>query len=182
MDREQFLVIGKIVKAQGIKGEVRILPYSGDAGQLTGYRTFYLAVAREDGAGAPPEKTAGQRVLKSRIHGKFLVSSLEGVATRNEAEALVGREVWIEKQDLAELAEDEFYWHELVGMTAFGDDGAEIGVVASLFATGAHDVLVVRGHGREYMIPACREFIADIDYTAKKLVVALVPGLLDMNL
>lgn len=178
-NQRPFLAIGKVVKAQGIKGEVKILPYSGDASQLTGYQNLYLRDA--DGAGA----LAGPRtyqVRSSRCHGRFFVVLLVGLATRNEAEELVGHEVLVAQNELPDLADDEFYWHKLVGMRVVTDEGQALGTVAALFATGAHDVLVVKGGGHEHLIPARREFIVEIDYAAGRLVISPPPGLLDMNL
>ena len=105
---------------------------------------------------------------------------LAGVDDRTAAEELAGREVWVAKELLPALAEDEFYWHELVGLRVVTESG-RAGPGQALFATGGHDVLVVRGGGREYFIPARREFMLGVDHEADLLTIAEVPGLLDLN-
>jgi 16S rRNA processing protein RimM len=106
---------------------------------------------------------------------------LAGIKDRGAAEELAGREVWVGKELLAALDEDEFYWHELVGLRVVTESGRSLGRVKALFATGGHDVLVVSGHGREYFIPARREFMLAVDQEAGLLTIAEVPGLLDLN-
>jgi len=121
------------------------------------------------------------QVENFRPQGKMALLELAGVTDREAAEGLAGREVWVAKELLAALAEDEFYWHELVGLRVVTESGRNLGRVKALFATGGHDVLVVRGGGREYFIPARREFMLAVDQEAGLLTIAEVPGLLDLN-
>ena len=87
----------------------------------------------------------------------------------------------MKKTDFPKLDSDEYYWHQLIGLQVFTEGGRELGKVASLFSTKAHDVLVVSGAGREYLIPVKEEMIKEIDDRRKKLVITPPPGLLEAN-
>ncbi|MDH3393334.1 MAG: ribosome maturation factor RimM, partial [Desulfobulbaceae bacterium] len=107
------------------------------------------------------------------------ILKFEGVDTCNDAEDLVGYEVWVAKDALPDLSEDEFYWHDFEGLKVVTEDGMELGSVTSLLAAGPYDILVVTGRGHEYMIPARNEFIAGRD--GDTLIISPPDGLLDIN-
>jgi len=167
-----LLAVGKILKAQGVKGEVKISPYSGEPEELLSYKTFYL------NGGAVSELFS---VSQSREHGKFVVVKLSVVNSRDAAEELVGREIFVTKADMPKLATDEFYWHEFIGLLVVTDQGRELGTVNSLIATGSSDVLVISGKGQEYLVPAIEEIIVEVNFDSKTLVISPLPGLLEIN-
>ena len=173
LDLNKYILVGKITKPHGIKGEVRIYPYSEDPGDFSLYPEIMIA---PDSGGHFSFK-----VEKSSRHKKVAIVKLTGVNDRDSAEEIVGHEVWVDKKRLPELAPDEFFWHDLVGLNVVTENGRELGKVKALFTTGAHDVLVVRGTGHEYLIPAKKEFMLEADHDGGILVVAEIPGLLDLN-
>ncbi len=106
--------------------------------------------------------------------------SLEGIASREEAEALQGLFVLGDAERLEPLEPGEYYWFQLVGCRAEGDDGTRIGTVREIWETGAHDVLVVEGEdGRTRLLPTADELLAEIDIEGGRIVVRVTPGLLD---
>ena len=171
-DPDDYLVIGKVVKPHGIKGEVKLKPYAADAGNIPHYDEMLLR---------KPDSGEGLlcSVSRCRLTGKMAILKFDGVDTCNDAESLVGHEVLVGRDALPSLAEDEFYWHELEGLKVVTEDGRELGTVSSLLATGPYDVLVVTGRGHEYLIPARKEFIAGQD--GDTLIVSPPDGLLDIN-
>jgi 16S rRNA processing protein RimM len=186
---KRLVCIGKVAKAHGIRGELKLFAYSGDAAGLCGYEELFLA-AEQTAVVAIPEKraTAGKalppgwyRISQCRPQGKYTLVVLEGVEDREGAQALVGLLAHVDENALAPLGDDEFYWRQLEGHAVVTEEGDKIGRVSSLFSNGAQDVLVVKGKGREYYIPAIKEIITGIDPIAKKITIALVPGLLEMN-
>ena len=169
-----MLPVGTVAKPHGIKGEIKVHPYSGDPALLPGYPVVTLA--------APGgRRLEAHRVSGGRIQGREAILRLAGIDSREQAEALTGCEVLVDKAHLPPLAEDEFYWQDLEGRKVVTTDGRELGRVSGLLATGAHDVLVVTGRGREYLIPAIRELMTEFDDEAGTIVIEPVPGLLEMN-
>ena len=189
MIEKRLVCIGKVAKVHGVKGELKLFAFSGDAAGLCSYEELYLA-AEQTAIVAIPEKqgaegmglpTGWYRISRCRPQGKNPLVVLEGVGDRDAAKALVGLLAHVDENALAPLGDDEFYWRQLQGLSVVTEEGDEIGRVSSLFSNGAQDVLVVKGKDTEYYIPAIKEFITGLDPIAKKITIALVPGLLEMN-
>ncbi|MDD5760293.1 MAG: ribosome maturation factor RimM [Desulfobulbaceae bacterium] len=167
------VVIGKVAKAQGLTGELKLIPFSGEPGDFCSFQEIILA------RGADLQTYTVERC---RSHGKFAVVKLREIVDRNDAEAQIGAEVLVLKNQMPVLSADEFYWHDMVGMRVLTEQGQELGEVTSLIATGANDVLVVTGHDQEYLIPVLQEIIVRQDKEAGILVISPMAGLLEMNL
>lgn len=169
------VMIGAVVKPHGIRGEIKVYPVSGRPDDLKAYREVVLV----DPASG---RTRLFDIIGSSSHDKLAIVKLAGINDRDGAEALRGWEVRLERLQLRPLAADEYYWHELEGLTAVTGEGRLVGVVSAVMNTGAHDILVVRGEfGREYLIPMEPEFIARRDEARRELVITPPPGLLEMN-
>ena len=167
-----MLLIGKVLKPHGIKGELKILPFSGNPDELLGVDEICLGGKLD---------SLTYKVEKARSQGKFLVLKLVGVGDRNTSDTLIGLEAWVSQEILPELAPDEFYWYEMEGLEVSTVDGRLLGRVTSLLDTGAHDVLVIKGAGGEYLVPAINEIIVNVDQQARTLVIDPPPGLLEIN-
>ncbi len=132
-----MLHVGTITGAYGIKGWVKVFALTESRESIFDFSRCYLANGR---AFDKIEFTGG------RLHGKGLIAQLKGIDSRTEAEALRGREIWVEAQELPELEEGEYYWLELAGMEVWTEhEGREtlLGRVDHLLETGANDVLVL---------------------------------------
>lgn len=167
-----YVLIGKVLKPHGIRGELKILPFSGNPGELLGVDEIYLG---------PQPDSRSYKVQKARSQGKFLLLQLAGVGDRNTADTLIGLEVRVVLDALPDLAPNEFYWYEMEGLEVSTVNGRRLGRVASLMATGAHDVLVIKGGDAEYLVPAINEIIIKVDQQAGTLVIDPPPGLLEIN-
>lgn len=168
------IAVAKVVKAQGIKGEIKAYPFSGRPEDFLGYRQLTLVEA-EHGLTKPYE------VEQSRPLGNFVILRLVGLSGRNAAEDLRGWEVRVASELLRSLEPGTFYWHELEWLPVIDDAGRNLGRITSFLATAAHDILVITGAGGEYLIPAIDECVAGIAPDGKALVVTPPPGLLEMN-
>ena len=173
-DSQDFVQVGKVIKAHSIKGELKLLAYSGDPQDFKAFPRLLFV----------DEKTATSieyQVVTCRPQAKFVIVKLTGLDDRTAAENMRGFEIWVAKDLMPELGDDEFYWHDLVGLAVSTEQGEDLGTVRSLFESGAADIMVIKGRGREYLVPAQDEFIASIDYDAGRLVIKDTPGLLDIN-
>jgi 16S rRNA processing protein RimM len=166
--KEDCIALGKVTKAHGIRGELKVFNYSGDSESLVNYATLLLD--RESGM-------EEYEVTRLRPQAKQAIVELRGVDDRNKAEELIGCEVLVERDQLAELSEDEFYLHDLIGRQVMLEDGRRIGEIRGFLEGGAQDILRVAGE-REYLIPLVTEFIVRFD--DQTVVMQLPPGLLDI--
>ncbi len=170
---DDFIVLGKITKPHGIRGEVKIFPLSGQPENFKKYKTIYLAFAGED------KDPVTATIEKCRVQGKLVLVKMAEYNTRNDAETLVGRLVLIPSSDLPELSSEEYYLSELQGKKAVTSDGLEIGNVVGILETGAHDILVVQNNEQEFLIPAHKKFL--VNWDENQIVLDLPPGLLEIN-
>jgi 16S rRNA processing protein RimM len=155
VDDERWMVMGRIGAPFGVQGWVRILTFSTDPETLLDFEQWWLrAVPRPIGPGraagkAGPDRVGSTaawrqvRVLEAQIHGGGVIALIEGFADRDQAALARGSEVGLLRSDLPQPEANEFYWEDLIGLTAVGRDGQTLGVVSSLLEAGAHDVLVI---------------------------------------
>lgn len=173
MPDSPHVLIGKVAKAQGLAGELKLVPFSGDPDEFGCFQEIILARGTD---------LATYTVERCRSHGKFGIVKLREINARDDAEAQVGAEVLVLKSQLPPLSADEFYWLDMVGMRVVTEEGLELGEVTSLIATGAKDILVITGRDQEYLVPVLQEIIVRQDKEAGVLVIAPMAGLLEMNL
>jgi 16S rRNA processing protein RimM len=163
-----FVKIGRLVKPHGVKGRIKA-DYFGDDPDRFPYREIWI----EDSSGSlyPHE------ILEKAPHPRYLILQLKGVQTIEEAQPLVGKEIFVPREALPALEEDEYYWSEMVGMSVRTETGKEIGRVREVFRTGASDIASVEGRRGEVLVPIVNDVIRDIDREAKVIVVRFIEGL-----
>lgn len=162
IDQERRILLGRILGALGVRGEVKIDSFTEPAKSLLGYQPWLLAhrgSEREiDGA-------------RGREAAKGLVAALPGVEDRDAAEALRGAEIWVPRHRLPPPRPGEYYWVDLEGMNVVNREGAAFGTVSHLFDTGANHVLVVHGE-RERLVPFVPgQFVLSVDFDADTITV-----------
>jgi 16S rRNA processing protein RimM len=173
-DLTHHVKVAKVSKPHGIKGDIKVYPFSENPESFKLYSSLVFV--------DPVAQNAREiKLLHSRSQGRIAVLTLFGVVSRNDAEDLVGYEVWASKDDLPELTDDEYYWNDFEGMEVYTAKDIHLGHVASLMSTGAHDILIVSGRGAEYMIPVRDEFIVEINKADGKIIVDPPEGLLEIN-
>lgn len=167
-----LVLMGRVSGAHGIKGELKIRPYSGEPEGLLGCSRLLLAV----GENAEPK---AWKVEQSRAHKGWALVKLEGCSDRSCAELLQRADVYIHEDDLPKLEEGEFYLRDLEGKTVKTEDGQIVGVITGLLTGGVQDILQVENNGQEHLIPLVPEFVVRVDEDA--LIMALPSGLLEIN-
>lgn len=169
MNPDRILQIGKIVGIHGIKGELKVVSTSES---LDLFRPGnQILVQLRDGACRP------YTVRKVNAYKNILRMALDGIDDRNEAETVVGTQLFISRSVLPETEPDTWYWSDLIGLDVFTRDDEFIGRVASIIETGSNDVFVVRNGDKEILIPAIASVIVDIDLEARRMRVDLPEGL-----
>lgn len=159
--------IGKVVRALGLRGHVGV---AGSEGALAELERVALGTA---------DAPQWRKVVEARPQGKLWALLLDGVSGRDGAEALVGAEVLAEREELGEAGEGLHYWGDLEGLEVVTAQGAPVGKVTGLLATGAVDVLVVAGPAGEVLIPLAP--YVQVDRDAGKVIVDPPEGLLELG-
>ena len=145
-----MIEVAKVLKAQGIDGEVKVQLFSDN---VEGFAARGYAYLKDS-----------QRLdyTVTRTQGSFVYLRIEGIDTRNDAEALSGVFLYLERSDFDEPKEGEHYVCDLIGLSVFDETGEKLGVLKEVLQHGAADVYVVKG-GRSFMFPALKSVILSVD-------------------
>lgn len=159
---ENPVLIATVGAAQGLRGEVRLKPYTEDPLAVAEYRNLHALDGRVF------------EILDIRAGKNVVVVRFRGVNDRNVAEALNGLDLYIDRGNLpdAELDEDEFYFADLEGLEAVDGEGRSYGRVSAIFDFGAGDLLELKGEGRRpTLIPFSEAAVLEIDLEAGRLLI-----------
>jgi 16S rRNA processing protein RimM len=162
---EPSLPIGKVVKAHGLKGHLKVLPYG---------ETFSTLSAEEKITANLPDGTSlTLTVAEISPHQKtFLLMSRE-IGTVEEAHRLVGAELCVPESRLPPTDSGEFYWYQLIGLEVVNTEGQKLGTLEEIIETGSNDVYVVRRGREEILVPAIEEVVRDVDLQRRLMTVDL---------
>jgi 16S rRNA processing protein RimM len=179
---DELLLIGRITNAFGLRGQVKMRSLTDRPDHIEQHaEQVYLSTAPALAAPRrPPAPHYTPYALTAIAEHKpgILLLTLEGVHTREQAEALRGAEVFIHQQDAAPLDEGEYYLHQLPGLRVETESGEEIGYVHEVLETGANEVLIVaRPDQTEILLPVIRDVVQELDIARGRVVVRLLEGL-----
>ena len=170
MTEDERICVGAVSGARGVRGELRIKPFTDDPKHV--------------GAYGPVETEDGTRVLTLtglKAKGDEVTAWAKEVKSRDEAMALKGTRLYVAKAHLPASQEDEFYYADLVGLAAITKDEDDIGQVIAVHDFGAGDVLEIRlaQEKREVMVPFTKDCVPEVDVPGGKVVIDPPDGLFD---
>jgi len=161
--------VGRIVDAWGIKGGIKVLPFSSDPQALFSSRRWFLKPPEGARAAAPLPPLL--KITSAREQGDVVVATAQEIDDRNGAEALKGARVFVSRASFPTAGSDEFYWVDLIGLTVVNRQGEALGSVSDLIDTGAHSVLRVHDGEIERLIPFVAAYIDDVNLAERKITV-----------
>lgn len=165
----ETVLIGEVLKPQGVKGELKIYPLTDDINRFKKLKIVYLS----DGKIEKP-----YTVNEARIDPKgSAYLQLQGLENREEVEKVRGYQVRVDRSEVP-LLKDRWYYFELEGMQVYEKDTL-LGTLVRVQETGANDVYLVKGEKNEFCIPALKTVVQKVDVPGKRMDVILPPGLLD---
>ena len=152
---EQPVLLGRVSGLFGVQGWVKVFSFTRPREAILDYDRWFLS---QDGEWQPA------KVAEGKQHSKTVIVRLDGIHDRDQAAALIGKDIAISRDDLPKTGVGSYYWADLEGMQVLHRDGTELGEVAYLMETGANDVLVTKGE-RERLIPfIADQVILDVDF------------------
>jgi 16S rRNA processing protein RimM len=163
LNPETAVTVGRISAAHGVRGEVKVQP-------LTDFPERFQRGSLLWMDGAP------QKVVLGRPQGRNIILKLEGVNTRTDAEALIGKELMATEATLIE-EEDVYYLHDVIGLLVEDEKGETLGQLAEVLSTGSNDVFVVRGERGELLLPAMDDVVREVDIAGGRVVVEVPDGI-----
>lgn len=165
----EFLECGEVVTTHGIKGELKVYPWSDTPDFLKEFRTVYT-----DGGKIP------WTITSCRAQKNMTLLKLKGIETIEEAVKLRGKTLYIRRAD-AKLEEGDYFIQELIGLSVVDrDTGRVYGTLTDVSQTGANDVYhITDGEGQEWLIPAIPQVIQSVDLEGEKMIITPLEGLFD---
>lgn len=166
----QFVLLGVIVGAHGIRGQLRIRSFTGEPAAIFGYGAL-LGKRRDTEAGRSLTLRPVGTAKGGKPKGEVVLATLDGVADRTAAEALKGLRLYVSRDALPALEEDEFYHADLIGLVVDQVAGGQLGTVKAVHDFGAGDVLeVTREEGGTVFLPFTMAVVPVVDIAGGRLV------------
>ncbi len=161
-----WIPVGRVTRTHGLKGELKFYPFEKNgitvqSGQKICLEKMQLKVESVRGTKSP------------------FILKLDGINSIEDTKSMVGQEVRVARKDFEPLPEGEFYRFEIEGLKVFDDTGKYYGVVEEIVETGSNDVYIVRGEGKEWLIPMIDSVVHTIDLEQGKLIFHCVEGLFE---
>lgn len=164
----RFVAVGRVLRPHGVRGELRVELLTGYPERLPLHAVLYLG-----------DEGRPYTVERLRLQEGVALIKLAGCDDRDQAETLRGQLLQIPLEHAVPLEEGEYYHFQLIGVEVFTDGGECLGRVVEVLDTGANDVYVVRGRRGEVLLPAIEDVVRQLDLEGRRMVVTLLPGLLE---
>jgi 16S rRNA processing protein RimM len=165
-----FVVVGEVLKARGLKGELLVRPMTSSMERFLSLRSVWLGTdGRENFL-----------IESSRPSGELVTLKLEGIDSHEQAVRLNGLALTIPRSEVPPHPEGGHYMFEFIGMRVIRTDGVEVGEIVDLMETGSNLVYVVKGDdGNETLVPATKDVVEKFDFENSVIRVRPIPGLFD---
>ena len=167
---EEYFEIGQIVNTSGLKGEIKIKPFTDDITKFNNFKTIYVSIKKE---------LKEFEVEKVRFSKNMVFLKLKGIESIEEAENYRNLYLKIKRDKDEKLEEDTYYIVDILGCKVYTDEQKELGEVIDVFSTGSNDVYVVKDElGKQILLPAIKDVIKNVDIENKLITVHLMEGLI----
>lgn len=170
--KKETMVIGKILGAHGIRGELKVYPLTDDPGRFYGLDTVYVQHG---------QKQECCEVELVRLHKGNVLLTLKGVSDRSQSEKLIGRTVAVDREDAVALEEDEYFIEDLIGLDVTDTDGAPVGVVKDVIQTaGSVDNIEIKTPEKLVYVPARKIYFLKVDFENKRITADIPEELMNL--
>ncbi len=166
----QSILIGKMVKVHGIKGQIKIYPYTDDLVLLSKEKQVFMDESLQ--------KKLDVEYVK--IQSPMLIFKFKNIDSIEEAVNYINKDIYIPKKDISNL-EDTYYIEDLIGLFVYDttENNKNIGKISDVFNTGANDVYeVILNDGKKVYLPAIKQVIKKVDIKENKIYVEIMKGLI----
>ena len=166
----EYFEIGQIVNTFGIKGMVKIKPFTDDINKFDKFKKIYIK----------KENTKKEyQIEEVKYHKQMVLMKLKGINTPEEADLLRESYLIINREDEVPLEEGEYYIIDFLGSEVYTDENVLLGKLEDIYNTGSNDIYVVKDElGKQVLLPAISDVIKNIDIKNKKITVHIVSGLM----
>lgn len=167
---QKKLEVGQIVNTFGIKGEVKVVPFTDDIKRFDELKNVYVKTKKE---------SKQYKVENVKYHKNMVIIKLEGINNVESAETLRNAFLEIDRKDAIPLEEGTYFIADLIGLEVYTEEGKLLGKVDDIYNTGSNDIYVVKDElGKQILLPGIKEVIKEVLLEQEKIIVHLIPGLI----
>lgn len=165
----KYLEIGQIVNTFGIKGMVKVKPFTDNIERFSNLEKIYI------------KNKSGQteyKIQEVKYHKNMVLVKFEGIENPEQADLLRNSYLIVDRETEEPLEAGRYYIVDMIGLDVFTDDNEYLGKLEDIYNTGSNDIYVVKNElGKQVLLPAIEDVIKSIDMDNKKVIVHLIPGL-----
>ena len=165
----KYLEIGQIVNTFGIKGMVKVKPFTDNIERFSNLEKIYI------------KNKSGQteyKIQEVKYHKNMVLIKFEGIENPEQADLLRNSYLIVDRETEEPLEAGRNYIVDMIGLDVFTDDNEYLGKLEDIYNTGSNDIYVVKNElGKQVLLPAIEDVIKNIDMDNKKVIVHLIPGL-----
>ena len=165
----KYLEIGQIVNTFGIKGMVKVKPFTDNIERFSNLEKIYI------------KNKSGQteyKIQEIKYHKNMVLIKFEGIENPEQADLLRNSYLIVDRETEEPLEAGRYYIVDMIGLDVFTDDNEYLGKLEDIYNTGSNDIYVVKNElGKQVLLPAIEDVIKNIDMDNKKVIVHLIPGL-----
>ena len=166
---QEFLEIGQIVNTFGIKGFVKVVPFTDDIKRFDDLETVYVKTKTE---------FKEYQIEEVKYHKNMVLIKFKGIDKVEDAEKLRDSYLKIDRKNSIPLEEDAYFIVDLLGLDVYTDENVHLGKLEDIFNTGSNDIYVVKDElGKQILLPAIADVIKEINIKEHKIIVHLLNGL-----
>lgn len=170
---DNLLQVGVIANTHGIRGEVKVFPTTDDVTRFKRLKEVLLDTGKEY---LPLE------VVQARFFKNLVILKFKGIDNINDIEKYKGKSLMVTREHAVDLAENEYFIADLIGLRAVSDEGEELGILDHVLQTGANDIYVISKPGEdELLVPAIRDCVKQVDLEEGVITLHLLEGLRELN-
>ncbi|SNX28168.1 16S rRNA processing protein RimM [Polynucleobacter meluiroseus] len=171
---DQLIELGVVQDAQGLQGQIKVRPHASDPVALLSCKEIWLSLIPRRSAGVDPSLEPASlrlyRVKQSKFHSGTVLIALDGIADRDQAEALKGARLLVGRELFPKVESDSYYWVDLIGCQVNNLQGESLGDVIEMTDNGAHGVIAIgdaESQAVKYLVPFVKEIVHQVDLPNK---------------
>lgn len=167
--KQEYFEIGQIVNTFGIKGFVKIVPFTDDLERFEELESVFVVKQKQ---------LIEMQIEEVKYHKNLVLVKFKGIGDINMAEKYKGCYIKIKRENARKLPKDTYFIADLIGIDVYDENGNLLGKVDDIFNNKSHDVYVIKDDlGKQILLPSTKEVIKDVDVENNKIVVHLIDGL-----
>lgn len=167
---EKYLELGQIVNTFGIRGQVKVKPFTDDIKKFDTFKEIFVEKKNQ---------LQSFQIEKVNYIKGMVILKLKGIETPEQAETLRNCYIKMDRKNAKKLPEGTYYIADLIGLDVYSDEDELLGKVDYIYNTGSSDIYVVKNdEGKEILLPAIKDVLKQVDLENKKIIVHIIEGLI----